>query len=264
MSGTASDQWFWNDWQGEPCLKLCSLAAQGLWMKMLCLAAEAPRRGFVMVADRYATDDDIVMLGTSPKDPSEVVHRLLKELDHNRVFSRDRNGHIYCRRMVRAEKLKRSSSKGGKIGGRSTYEKRKGIFSTQAPTQGDPQPPRRASHPIPNPIPPKKKEEESSLMRAGNGNGTTSTRARDHSTVTVLDPTDRIARFQQKLAKQIGPGAWTLIDMAMHPKHPDHGRALTICQNAARALDKGWPHNWPNLEAMQTAVQPATEEAHHA
>lgn len=32
-------KFFWADWAGDNCLSLCTLAAQGLWMRLLCIAA---------------------------------------------------------------------------------------------------------------------------------------------------------------------------------------------------------------------------------
>jgi hypothetical protein len=39
MSGTRWSKFYWSDWDGDMRLRLCSLAAQGLWMQMLCIAA---------------------------------------------------------------------------------------------------------------------------------------------------------------------------------------------------------------------------------
>ncbi len=47
-------KFYWNDWQGDPCLRVCGLAAQGLWMRMLCLAAEADPIGYVRWVDDRA------------------------------------------------------------------------------------------------------------------------------------------------------------------------------------------------------------------
>ena len=45
-------KFFWNDWENDPALKLCSLAAQGLWMRMLCICAKGETRGWLLVSGR--------------------------------------------------------------------------------------------------------------------------------------------------------------------------------------------------------------------
>lgn len=92
-------KFFWNDWQGDPCLRVCSLAAQGLWMQMLCLAAEADQPGHVTIAARDATSTDLSRL---TGESEQAVLSLLSELERNGVFSRNGKGTIYCRRMVGA------------------------------------------------------------------------------------------------------------------------------------------------------------------
>lgn len=147
MSGTASTPFFWNDYQGDPALRVCSLAAQGLWMRMLCLAAEAKKHGFVMVADRHASPEDLAVIAGRPV---EEVTSCIADLERNAVFSRDRHGNIFCRRMVRAAKKRAAGRKGGKIGGRISADNKTGIHSTPATTPkvttiGTPAPKARAS-----------------------------------------------------------------------------------------------------------------------
>ena len=49
MAGTIWTKFFWQDWAADPALRMCSFAAQGLWMRVLCLAAEADPIGYVVV-----------------------------------------------------------------------------------------------------------------------------------------------------------------------------------------------------------------------
>ena len=138
MSELPFSKFYWSDHQGDPLLRGCSFAAQGLWTRMLCIAAESVRYGHVLLNGRQPSDAELarVVGGTA-----EEVAALVEELDRNGVFSRDRSGTIYCRRMIREAKKRAASAKGGKIGGRTTYGKHKGIFSSQASTQGGTQNP---------------------------------------------------------------------------------------------------------------------------
>lgn len=96
---------------------------------------------------------------------------------------------------------------------------------------------RLAPIPVPPPQPIKEINLES-LMGNGDGNGVC-------ARVTIKDPNDRIARFQSKLAKQLGPNGWTIIFAATSAHDPNHVSALRACKGAAKALGKGWPLNWP-------------------
>lgn len=95
-------------------LKMCSLAAQGLWMRMLCIAAQHDPTGYVSI-NRVGLDPEgisrIVGAGV------DEVRSLIGELSLNGVFSRDRNGTIYNRRMVRDAKKALVARRNGKLGG---------------------------------------------------------------------------------------------------------------------------------------------------
>jgi hypothetical protein len=158
MSGTASDPFFWNDWAGEPLLRMCSFAAQGYWMRLLCIAAESRKKGFVLVNGKKPSDEDLHKITGAPLD---MIPIWTAELLSTGTASKNRHGIIYNRRMVALAKKRAASKKGGEIGGRTTYENKKGIFGTQDPTQdptqGGTQHPRRAPLPFPIPSPSKKK-----------------------------------------------------------------------------------------------------------
>lgn len=114
MSSNPSSRWYWNDWENDLGLKLCSWAAQGMWMRMLSLAARSAPIGFVSVnGAALSTAELAALLGGAP----EVVGTLLAELEKNHVFSRDRSGRIYNRRMVRDQKARILAVENGKKGG---------------------------------------------------------------------------------------------------------------------------------------------------
>lgn len=106
--------WFWRDWESDVALKACSLAAQGLWKRMLCIAAQHDPIGYVAV-NRVGLDPEgiarIVGVGV------DECRSLMDELSLNGVFSRDRYGTIYNRRMIRDEKKAAMARKNGKLGG---------------------------------------------------------------------------------------------------------------------------------------------------
>lgn len=120
MSGTAWAKFFWSDWSGDRGLALCSLAAQGLWMRMLCVAAESNPIGYVAMNGRPLGVTDIARLAGVTETEANP---LLDELDRNGVFSRDRRDCIYSRRMVREAKRAAVSRRNGKTGGNPTLLK---------------------------------------------------------------------------------------------------------------------------------------------
>lgn len=117
MSGTTWAKFYWSDWESDPALRLCSYAAQGLWMRMLCIAAAHDPIGYVSVAGRALDETSLArMTGGTESE----VQTLLAELAGNGVYSRDRNGRIYSRRMVRDARKFAEARKNGKLGGNPT------------------------------------------------------------------------------------------------------------------------------------------------
>ena len=90
---------FWpQDWQRDPALRSCGVAARGLWMDMLCIAHDATPYGHVAINGKSATPKQI---GSVTGTPERDVMKLLAELEDAGVFSRTAGGMIFSRRMVR-------------------------------------------------------------------------------------------------------------------------------------------------------------------
>lgn len=130
MGGTVFTQFYWSDHSDDKGLKLCSLAAQGLWMRMLCVAADHEPIGFVAVGKRKLELADIATLGGVEPAQAEA---LLGELERNRVFSRDRKGCIYSRRMVRDAQSSAKNRRNGKKGGNPSLLKDAGKLPPDKP-----------------------------------------------------------------------------------------------------------------------------------
>lgn len=127
---------YWADYKNDKGLQLCSYAAQGFWMRLLCIAAECDTYGHLAVNGRALTLDDLsVMTGHSTAE-NEL---LLQELERNGVFSRTRTGVIYSRRMNRDAKILAEAKKNGKSGGNPSLSK------TKKKIEGD-NPPVKAGH----------------------------------------------------------------------------------------------------------------------
>jgi hypothetical protein len=132
LAGLPYSKFFWNDYAGDQELRLCSLAAQGFWMRLLCIAGQSIETGFVLLNGKKPTDEDLVKVTGATLE--EVVS-LRRELIAKGVCSKDRRDVLYCRRMVNEEKKRSKSRDGGKIGGPASLDKQKGIHATRGDTR---------------------------------------------------------------------------------------------------------------------------------
>lgn len=112
-----SDPWlkfFTSDWRSDPRLRLCSIAARGLWVEMICLMHEATPYGHLLINGRSPTDVQIsALVGAAPDECTA----LLGELDSAGVFSRTRDGTIYSRKLTRMAKKAAVARNNGRKGG---------------------------------------------------------------------------------------------------------------------------------------------------
>lgn len=123
------------DWRSDPKLRMCGLAARGLWIELISIMHEATPYGHLLVSGLAPTDTQLaVLVGTSP----DQIPALVGELESAGVFSRTREGAIYSRRMTRAAKKSAIARKNGKNGGNPTLRKQTGIppSDNQIPTNG--------------------------------------------------------------------------------------------------------------------------------
>lgn len=101
MPKLPSIQFYPGDWLRDP-VAGCSLAAQGLWLRMLLAAHDSPRYGYLCNRNGSALPSQIIAskCGCS----LEQYETLLAELDSVSVPSRTQSGTLYSRRMVRDER----------------------------------------------------------------------------------------------------------------------------------------------------------------
>jgi len=119
-------------WIAESSLRLCSLAARGLWIELICRMAQSPEHGVLLSpGGKPVRDDQIPALVGGPHDG---VMAALAELGSEGVLSRRTpDGAIYSRRMVRdhAEYVRQAES--GSVGGKRSV----GLKGTlKAPLKG--------------------------------------------------------------------------------------------------------------------------------
>jgi|SRR5579872_2466682 len=98
----------WDAWETDDELFSCSMAAQGFWMRLLCIASR--HGGYVLLSGKPPT---FGLLAKKVGAASVEVKAWFDELKAAGVLSVTGKGVIYSRRMVKAEKM----SQNGKLGG---------------------------------------------------------------------------------------------------------------------------------------------------
>ena len=107
-------QFYPADWRKDAALQSCSLAAQGLWINLMCIAHECEPYGHLEINGRAMTTAQMARLvGLSEKECA----KLLQELTLSGAASITDEGEIYSRRMVRDERLRNVRAEAGKLGG---------------------------------------------------------------------------------------------------------------------------------------------------
>ncbi|WP_420578798.1 hypothetical protein [Oceaniradius stylonematis] len=108
------------DWRSDPRLRMCSMAARGLWVEMIALMHEATPYGHLLVAGHSPTDAQLAVLAGAPPDQ---IPDLIGELETAGVFSRTKEGVVYSRKMTRMAKKSATARRNGKSGGNPSLSK---------------------------------------------------------------------------------------------------------------------------------------------
>lgn len=107
-------QLYVKDYLADTNLRVCSLAARGLWMDLLCHMWLSERRGFLLIGGRKPTTEQLArIVGADSTETAE----LLEELARNDVYSVDDDGFIHSRRMVRDDQRRQQNILNGSKGG---------------------------------------------------------------------------------------------------------------------------------------------------
>ena len=107
-------KFFPTDWQADSSLRICSLTARGLWIELLALMHQSDPYGHLLIRGKPPTDEQLALLTATRQ---ESIRTCLSELEQAGVFSRNDDGVIYSRRMVRDYLVVEESRKNGALGG---------------------------------------------------------------------------------------------------------------------------------------------------
>jgi hypothetical protein len=101
-------------WRSDTRLRLCSPAARGLWIELICVMHECEPYGHLLPGGKNPDHRAIAKLtGIAP----QTCFKLLAELEKNQVFSLTNSYVIFSRRMVRDHQNSLRDKDNGKLGG---------------------------------------------------------------------------------------------------------------------------------------------------
>ena len=171
-------KFWWQDYEADDALRLCSLAAQGLWMRMLCAMHRGAPYGHLAINGTTPSNRQMsIMLSATEKE----VAKLVPELGAAGVLSRNDDGLIYSRRMVRDKAITDEAVANGKRGGNPTLKgngKPGGLTPPDNPGGVDD----ASDAPAPECEKPSKNEESISLGTSGASGKVNAARALDGKT----------------------------------------------------------------------------------
>lgn len=109
-----SFQFYPMDWLGDVNLRMCSPAARGLWIDLMCIMTRTSNYGQLAVNNELIGVSSLVKLTGIP---FRTLDKLLNELLTNGVARKDENGIIYSKRMIKDQALRLKRKEVGKLGG---------------------------------------------------------------------------------------------------------------------------------------------------
>jgi len=101
MSKLAAFQFYPGDWLKDPALSICSPGARGVWMDVLCLMFESPRRGYLITNHQPWTLEQI---SEALRGHANANVLFLKELVRNGVMKQDKKRGYFSARLVQDER----------------------------------------------------------------------------------------------------------------------------------------------------------------
>ena len=94
-------KFYWSDWSDDPALALCSFAAQGVLMRILCLCAQGEPYGHLTVNGKPPTMEELAKLMRPKPTRVATLARLVAELVRHGALSCNATGVLLSRRMTR-------------------------------------------------------------------------------------------------------------------------------------------------------------------
>lgn len=104
------------DWLKAPDIQSLPYELKGLWFEMMCFMWESRERGVLL----YSHEE----LSRLLRLPEVLLEQKLQQLYSKGIYStREHDGAIFSRRMVRDQEIRELRTKAGSLGGRRTFDK---------------------------------------------------------------------------------------------------------------------------------------------
>jgi hypothetical protein len=114
-------KFFPTDYLGDQEIALLPLDAQGMWVRVVCVMQGALKRGFLQ--DKNGSPLSSKAIGILTGRTEQEVENLLRIIVESGVFSKTKNGVIYCRRISKEEAISEVRAESGSKGGSKTQTK---------------------------------------------------------------------------------------------------------------------------------------------
>ncbi|WP_019946917.1 hypothetical protein [Hymenobacter aerophilus] len=108
-------QFYPGDWHKDQGVQALDLAQRGAWFELLLMMHDSDERGVLLVNGQPMPDAVIARrLGLDNQTANQILTTLL---DYGVASRRESDGALFCRRMVKDERLRRIRTEAGKKGG---------------------------------------------------------------------------------------------------------------------------------------------------
>jgi len=128
-----SYQMYPKDWNEDTRLKMCSYAAQGLWIRLINTTYDMPEKGVFRFSNRPLTVDEILSLLPGNM---RIKKKAFQELLDWKVIKQFKDKSFYCQRLHKDMKLREIRKEAGSKGGNPNLVK---DLDNQKPNQSDKQ-----------------------------------------------------------------------------------------------------------------------------
>lgn len=214
---------------------MCGYAAKGLWIDMLNLMMISPMIGYLVGPDKKPMT--VATVAKLTGGAVDEVEKLMQELRTNRVFSVDRKGRIFSRRMKAEEDREKIGRESANIRYKNQERNQGGTFGpTVTPTQKN-----GANSNSKN----SKKERGSQTGRASVFGSQDARGARQSKTPWTLDQKREFG--WKAVAEALPERGWEIVDAAAN----GNSDARRVCKAKAKAIGVTWYDGKPEVKGAK-------------
>jgi hypothetical protein len=148
-------QWYSGDWRKDPGVRVLTFEQRGIWFEMLMVMHESERRGALVLNGKPMTEGQIAQVVGCDLKRFKVALAVIMDTG---VASRDENGAIINRRMIKDERIRQLRKAAGSLGGNPALlgnEHKQNVHLLNQSANQSPTPSSSSSSSDNSPLPPK-------------------------------------------------------------------------------------------------------------